>query len=100
MTERTQLAQTNIHMAARILLIAAGILFSASCQKKPPPAPPPPTVEVVEVNGQDVPIYHEWIGTLEGLVDEQIRAQTSGYLLHENYSEADAVKMGELVLQH
>ena len=39
-----------------------------------------------------MPIYHEWIGTLEGLVNAQIRAQVSGYLLTQNYREGDSVK--------
>ena len=99
MTERTQLTQTNINVCACVLLIAAGLLFSAGCKKKPPAASPPPSVEVVDVKGQDVPIYHEWIGTLEGLVNAQIRAQVSGYLLTQNYREGDSVKKGDLLFQ-
>src|SRR6266699_1200005 len=99
MTERTQLTQTNINLCARLLLIAAGLLFSAGCKKKPPAAPPPTTVEVVDVKGQDVPIYHDWIGTLEGLVNAQIRAQVSGYLLTQNYREGDPVKKGDVLFQ-
>ena len=99
MTERTQLTQTNINVRARLLLIAASVLFSAGCKKKPAAAPPPPTVEVVDVKGQDVPIYHDWIGTLEGLVNAQIRAQVSGYLLTQNYREGDPVKMGDVLFQ-
>jgi len=99
MSERTQLRQTNINLCARLLLIAAGLLFSAGCKKKPPAAPLPMTVEVVDVKGQDVPIYHDWIGTLEGLVNAQIRAQVSGYLLTQNYREGDPVKKGELLFQ-
>jgi membrane fusion protein (multidrug efflux system) len=84
---------------ARILLLAAAFSIPAGCKKKPPPAPPPPTVEVVEVKGRDVPIYHEWIGTLDGLVNAQIRAQVTGYLLTQNYREGDLVKKGELLFQ-
>ena len=90
---------TNINVCARILLIAAGLLFSAGCKKKPPAALPPTPVEVVDVKGRDVPIYHDWIGTLEGLVNAQIRAQVSGYLLTQNYREGDPVKKGELLFQ-
>jgi len=82
-----------------ILFIAAAALFSAGCKKKPPPPPPPPVVEVIDVKGQDVPIYHEWIGTLDGLVNAQIRAQVSGYLLAQNYREGDLVKKGDLMFQ-
>ncbi len=90
---------TSINVCARILLIAAGLLFSAGCKKKPPAALPPTPVEVVDVKGRDVPIYHDWIGTLEGLVNAQIRAQVSGYLLTQNYREGDPVKKGELLFQ-
>jgi RND family efflux transporter MFP subunit len=83
----------------RILLIAFALAFLAGCKKQPPAAPPPAAVEVVEVKGQDVPIYHEWIGTLDGLVNAQIRAQVSGYLLEQNYREGDLVKKGELLFQ-
>jgi RND family efflux transporter MFP subunit len=89
-------SQTNVFM--RILLIAA-ILIPAGCKKKPPAASPPPTVEVVEVKEQDVPIYHEWIGTLDGLVNAQIRAQASGYLVAQNYREGALVKKGDLLFQ-
>ena len=84
---------------ACILLLAAAFLIPTGCKKKPPAAPPPPTVEVVEVQGRDVPIYHEWIGTLDGLVNAQIRAQVSGYLLTQNYREGDLIKKGELLFQ-
>ena len=87
-------------MKARwILFIAAATLFSAGCKKKPPASPPPPVVEVIEVQQQDVPIYHDWIGTLDGLVNAQIRAQVTGYLLAQNYREGDPVKKGDLLFQ-
>ncbi|HLK19252.1 MAG TPA: hypothetical protein VKT81_09855, partial [Bryobacteraceae bacterium] len=40
-------------------------------------APPAPEVEVVPVVQRDVPIYNEWIGTLDGLVNADIKAQVS-----------------------
>jgi len=36
-------------------------------------APPPPNVQVVEVIQRDVPVYHEWIATLDGYVNAQIQ---------------------------
>src|SRR5207249_634812 len=95
-----QTPERRIKMKARwILFIAAATLFSAGCKKKPPASPPPPVVEVVEVQQQDVPIYHDWIGTSEGLVNAQIRAQVSGYLLEQKYREGDSVKKGDLLFQ-
>jgi hypothetical protein len=34
-----------------------------------------PGVEVVQVTQQDVPVYREWIGTLDGMVNAEIKAQ-------------------------
>src|SRR6266568_2043439 len=81
------------------LLGAAVSLFTAGCKKKPPPAPPPPEVQVLTVQPQDVPIYHDWIGTLDGLVNAQIRAQVTGYLLTQNYREGDLIKKGDVLFQ-
>jgi membrane fusion protein (multidrug efflux system) len=62
-------------------------------------APTPPDVEVVTVEQKDIPIYREWIGTLEGLVNAAIRAQVTGYLLTQDYSEGSFVKKGQLLFQ-
>ena len=68
--------------------------------RKPPPSPPaPPQVEVVQVQQQDVPIYSEWIGTTDGMVNADIRAQVSGYLLRKAYTEGAFVKQGQLLFQ-
>jgi membrane fusion protein (multidrug efflux system) len=56
-------------------------------------------VEVVAVVQADVPIYHEWIGVLDGLVNAQIRAQVTGYLLMQNYREGDPIKKGDLLFE-
>ncbi len=86
-------------MAARILSIAVATLFFAGCHRKPSAALPPPVVEVVEVQQQDVPIYHDWIGSLDGFVNAQIRAEVAGYLLTQNYREGDPLKKGDLLFQ-
>jgi membrane fusion protein, multidrug efflux system len=80
-------------------LLAAAFLCLAGCKEKPRPAPGPPLVEVAAVTQADVPIYHEWIGTLDGLVNATIRAQVAGYLLTQDYREGDAVKRGDLLFQ-
>ncbi len=83
-----------------ILLAASALLCSAGCRHKPrAAAPPPPTVEVAPVIQADVPIYHEWIGVLDGLVNAQIRAQVTGYLLTQNYNEGDPIKRGDLLFE-
>jgi len=59
----------------------------------------PPVVEVVQAEQKDVPIYGEWIGTLDGLVNADVRAQVTGYLLKQGYEEGAFVKRGQLLFQ-
>lgn len=61
--------------------------------------PSPPDVEVVTVVQRDIPVYREWIGTLDGMVNAAIRAQVTGYLLTQDYSEGSFVKKGQLLFQ-
>ena len=83
--------------AAGLLLIA---LVLAGCRKTPlATSPPSPLVEVATVTQADVPIYHEWIGMLDGLVNATIRAQVTGYLLAQDYREGDPIKKGDLLFQ-
>jgi membrane fusion protein (multidrug efflux system) len=46
-----------------------------------------------------VPIYGEWIGTLDGLVNADIKAQVSGYLLKQDYREGSFVRKGQLLFE-
>lgn len=77
-----------------------GLLSGFGCREKAPTkAPPVPLVEVAAVSRADVPIIHEWIGVLDGLVNAQIRAQVTGYLLTQNYREGDPIKKGDLLFE-
>jgi membrane fusion protein (multidrug efflux system) len=62
-------------------------------------APNPASVEVVQVEQKDVPIYSEWIGTLDGSVNADIKAEVSGYLLKQDYIEGSFVKQGQLLFE-
>jgi RND family efflux transporter MFP subunit len=77
--------------------VLAAIAFSG-CKKKAPPTSPP-EVQVIIAQATNVPIFQEWIGTLDGLVNAQIRAQVTGYLLTRNYTEGGHVKKGDLLFQ-
>jgi membrane fusion protein (multidrug efflux system) len=56
-------------------------------------------VEVVEVVQKDVPLYREWIGNLDGYVNADIKAEVSGYLVQQAYTEGTFVKSGQLLFQ-
>src|SRR5256712_7511303 len=58
-----------------------------------------PAVEVVQVAQQDIPISSEWIGTLEGLVNAKIKAQVTGYLRKQHYTEGAFVTQGQVLFE-
>jgi RND family efflux transporter MFP subunit len=74
------------------------ILFAGGC-KKQSATPSAPEVKVITVTPASVPIFAEWIGTLDGFVNAQIHAQVTGYLLTQNYAEGSEVKKGDLLFQ-
>src|SRR5215467_14596632 len=82
-------------------LSAIGMVGLSGCSRTTSAAAPqhPPEVEVVSVEQKDVPIYREWIGTLDGMVNAAIKAQVTGYLLTQNYTEGSFVKKGQLLFE-
>jgi membrane fusion protein (multidrug efflux system) len=91
---------SGLVMLTPACLAVYALLAGVSCSKKPPQASlSPPAVEVVQVEQKDVPIYAEWIGTLEGLVNAEIKAEVTGYLIKQNYVEGSFVKKGEMLFE-
>ena len=79
--------------------LALGAALALACGK-PPQAPPPPLqVEVAPAGRQDVPLVHEWIATVDGFVNAEIRPQVEGYLLQQAYREGFPVRRGQLLFQ-
>jgi RND family efflux transporter MFP subunit len=88
------------HAMSALTLASGAILALAGCQSNSarPPASPP-DVEVVQVEQKDVPIYGEWIGTLDGLTNADVRAQVTGYIMKQGYQEGAFVKKGQLLFE-
>jgi RND family efflux transporter MFP subunit len=86
-----------------ILLVLAALSVSimlAACQSdKAASQPPPPEVNVVGVVQQDVPIYEEWVATLDGYENAQIQPQVTGYLISQNYIEGSPVRKGQVLFE-
>ena len=83
----------------RPFLLLAVLAFFPGCKKDEPAAAAPPEVQVVAVQQLDVPIYRDWVGSLEGEVNATISAQVSGYLLTRNYQEGSLVTNGQVLFQ-
>jgi RND family efflux transporter MFP subunit len=82
-------------------LVVIGLIIGAIRPKHVSGAQPsaPPVVEVVQVEQKDVPIYGEWIGTLDGFTNADVRAEVTGYLMTQAYQEGAFVKKGQLLFQ-
>ena len=81
------------------LLILALVIFAVRSNRPAQAAPRPQDVQVVTVEQRDVPVYSEWIGSTDGSVNAEIKAQVTGYLLHQIYKEGAFVKKGELLFE-
>jgi membrane fusion protein (multidrug efflux system) len=82
-----------------IVLILGALIVTGRSSKPAQLAPRPLDVEVVQVEQRDVPIYTEWIGTTDGMVNADIKAQVTGYLLRQDYKEGSFVKKGQLLFE-
>ena len=82
-------------------LVVIGLIIGAIRPKHVSGAQPsaPLDVEVVQVEQKDVPIYGEWIGTLDGLTNADVKAQVTGYLLRQGYQEGAFVEKGQLLFE-
>ena len=68
----------TVALAIVSLFVVAALLGFARANKPVAAAPPPLEVEVIPVEQTNVPIYKEWIGTTDGMVNAEIKAQVTG----------------------
>src|ERR1700746_3955279 len=71
----------------------------AGCETKQRAAPAPPAVEFIQVVQKDVPVTKEWVATLDGFVNAQIRAQVKGLLVKQNYTNGAFVSKCTLIFE-
>ena len=75
------------------------MVLSGCSSGEPKPAPPPPGVTVFTVLQKDVPVYQEWVGTMAGNIDAEIRPKVEGFLLSKLFSEGSFIKKGQAMFQ-
>ena len=95
---RPHIPQTSLSLLALLLLLASSVLSGCHSQKASGP-PSPAEVEVVSVVQKDVPIYGEWVATLDGYVNAQIQPQVTGYIVDQTYKEGSFVRKGQILFQ-
>ena len=82
-----------------VIALSSLLLVSHQSTKAATPPPRPPEVTVADVVQQNVPMASEWIATLDGYVNAQVRPQVSGYLVRRNYREGAVVRSGEALFE-
>ena len=80
-------------------VVLGGLLAGCGNASRADAPPPPPVVRAEVVVEQDVPVSAEWVGTLVGSINAQIRPRVSGHLVSQNYKEGTVVKAGDLLFQ-
>jgi RND family efflux transporter MFP subunit len=95
------LSKYKLWIGGALCLVVIGLIIGAMRPKRVSGASPgaPMDVETIPVEQKDVPIYGEWIGTLDGLTNADVRAQVTGYLLRQGYQEGAFVKKGQLLFE-
>jgi membrane fusion protein, multidrug efflux system len=84
--------------------MTAAALFSVSafpgCEKSvSTTAAAPPEVLVTEVVQKEVPVFRQWVGTVNGVENAEVRARTEGYLTTISYQQGGYVKKGDVLFQ-
>jgi membrane fusion protein (multidrug efflux system) len=82
-----------------VLTLALGIFVSGCNRVQATTATPFPEVEVATVETRDVPVYSEWVATLDGYVNAEIRPQVSGYIIKQDYKEGSLVRRGQVLFE-
>jgi RND family efflux transporter MFP subunit len=80
---------------------AASLLLLTACAKRQggPTNAAPMQVSVATVEQHDVPLYGDWVATLDGYVNAQIQPQVSGYLIKQDYREGSVVESGQVLFE-
>jgi membrane fusion protein (multidrug efflux system) len=86
-------------LPALFALLSTGFISACSRGQASPTVPPPPTVSVIELAPETVPLVTEWVATLDGFVNAQVRPQVPGYLVKTTYREGSLVRKGDVLFE-
>ena len=94
-------SQKRVISPSQFLCISLMLLCTlpGCTSKEEKPAPPPLAVTVAPVVQKDVNIQQDWIGTMLGNVDADIRPKVDGFLLAQFYAEGSYIKKGQAMFQ-
>jgi len=88
------------HYAVMVLAFLGFSLMLEGCSRSNAAVElPKPEVLVAMPVEQDVPLHNEWVATLEGYINADIRPQVSGYIISQNYNEGSFVRKGQVLFE-
>lgn len=90
--------QRNL-LFASILLILPSLPFVGCASSHAAFKLPDTEVLVALPVQQDVAVHSEWVATLDGYVNAEIRPQVSGYIIRQDYKEGAAVRKGQVLFE-
>jgi RND family efflux transporter MFP subunit len=93
------LTRGNAALPTLLVILAFGILVSGCNKSQATAATSVPEVAVAKVETRDVPLYGEWVATLDGYVNAEIRPQVSGYIIKQDYTEGSLVRKGQVLFE-
>src|SRR6187551_2040533 len=79
------------------LSVTFGALSLSACQPAASVKKQALEVSVVELQKQDVDIFEDFVGTIDGVENADIRARVAGYLEQTHFKEGAQVKEGDLL---
>ncbi|MDB6175614.1 MAG: Efflux transporter, family, subunit [Chthoniobacteraceae bacterium] len=90
-----------MHHIHALIVTALALCLLPACKREDEAKStlPPPTMLVIPAGTRDVPLYREWIGTLDGSENAEVRARVTGYLLKRDYKEGTLVKQGDVLFE-
>ncbi len=97
----TAIRVSPVRRAALFVMLPLALPLLQACRNTAaaPVAPPPPEMSFIQVSPERVPLTSEWIATLDGYVNAQIRPQVTGYLIRRTYQEGAEVKKGQVLFE-
>ena len=96
---RNRLFRNTRVLVCPLLTLSIALTLGACKTEEQKPAPPPPNVTVTPVTEKDVAMRQEWVGTMAGNTDADIRPKVEGFLLKRLYNEGTAVAKGQAMFQ-
>ena len=89
---------TSVLLASILLIVS--IFALAGCGSSRAAFKLPDTEVLVATPVQrDVPVHNEWVATLDGYVNAEIRPQVSGYIIRQDYKEGAVVSKGQVLFE-